>query len=107
MFSGGGWGQAGFSPATRPASTLLLRDGFRGFRGHNTYFGCAESATDRSACEERREESDNLPEPDVLAQEIVGDLDATLEQFREIANGLGGADTIWKELRHERQPSQV
>jgi len=31
------------------------------------------------------EESDNLPDPDVLAQEIVEDLEAALEQFREIA----------------------
>jgi hypothetical protein len=29
--------------------------------------------------------SDNLPDPDVLAQEIVEDLEAALEQFREIA----------------------
>jgi type I restriction enzyme M protein len=31
------------------------------------------------------EESDNLPDPDVLAQDIVEDLEAALEQFREIA----------------------
>ena len=35
------------------------------------------------------EESDNLPDPDVLAQEIVEDLQAALEQFREIAADLG------------------
>ena len=29
------------------------------------------------------EESDNLPDPDVLAQEIVEDLEAALEQSRE------------------------
>jgi len=46
-------------------------------------------ATDRSACEERREESDNLAESDFLAQEIVEDLEAALEQFREIAADLG------------------
>ena len=34
-------------------------------------------------------ESDNLPDPDVLAQEIVEDLEAALEQFREIAADLG------------------
>ena len=33
-------------------------------------------------------ESDNLPDLDVLAQEIVEDLEATLEQFREIAADL-------------------
>lgn len=33
--------------------------------------------------------SDNLPEPDVIAQEIVDDLESALEQFRLIANDLG------------------
>jgi len=36
------------------------------------------------------EESDHLPDPDVLAQEIVEDLEAALEQFGEIATDLGG-----------------
>ena len=40
--------------------------------------------------EESLEESDNLPDPDVIAQEIVDDLEAALEQFREIAGDLGG-----------------
>jgi len=35
------------------------------------------------------EDSDNLPEPGVLAAEIVEDLEAALEQFREIAEDLG------------------
>ena len=35
--------------------------------------------------DESLEESDNLSEPGVLAQEIVEDLEAVLEQFREIA----------------------
>jgi uncharacterized protein (UPF0332 family) len=39
---------------------------------------------------ESLEESDNLPGPDVLAQEIVEDLEAALEQFREIASDLSG-----------------
>ncbi|HEV8328021.1 MAG TPA: hypothetical protein VGQ79_05920 [Nitrospiraceae bacterium] len=30
-----------------------------------------------------------LPAPDVIAQEIVDDLEAALEQFRLIANDLG------------------
>ncbi|MBI2312883.1 MAG: SAM-dependent DNA methyltransferase [Betaproteobacteria bacterium] len=34
-------------------------------------------------------DSDNLPPPDVIAQEIVEDLEAALEQFREIAADLG------------------
>ena len=40
--------------------------------------------------DESLEESDNLPDSDILAQEIVGDLEAALEQFREIAADLGG-----------------
>jgi hypothetical protein len=40
--------------------------------------------------DESLEESDNLPDPDVLAQEIIEDLEAALEQFREIAADLGG-----------------
>jgi type I restriction enzyme M protein len=39
--------------------------------------------------DESLEASDNLPDPDVIAQEIVEDLEAALEQFREIANDLG------------------
>jgi len=35
------------------------------------------------------EDSDNLPEPGVLAAEIVSDLEAALEQFRLIAEDLG------------------
>ncbi len=35
------------------------------------------------------EDSANLPDPDVIAQEIVDDLEAALEQFRLIANDLG------------------
>jgi len=31
------------------------------------------------------EDSENLPDPDVLAQEIVEDLQTALEQMREIA----------------------
>jgi type I restriction enzyme M protein len=36
-------------------------------------------------------ESDNLPPPGVIAQEIVEDLEAALEQFRLIAGDLNGA----------------
>jgi len=39
----------------------------------------------RDAC---LEESDNLPDLDVCAQEMVEDLEAALEQFREIAANL-------------------
>ena len=40
--------------------------------------------------DESLEESNNLPDPDILAQEIVEDLEAALEQFREIAVDLVG-----------------
>jgi type I restriction enzyme M protein len=46
--------------------------------------------------DETLEQSDNLPDPDVLAQEIVEDLEAALEQFREIANDLGGDNASGK-----------
>ncbi len=39
--------------------------------------------------DESLEESDNLPAPGILAQEIVEDLEAALEQFLEIAEDLG------------------
>ena len=35
-------------------------------------------------------DSDNLPPPEVIAQEIVEDLEAALEQFRLIATDLNG-----------------
>jgi type I restriction enzyme M protein len=38
--------------------------------------------------DESLEDSDNLPSPEVLAQEIVEDLEAALEQFREIVSDL-------------------
>jgi len=40
------------------------------------------------------EDSDNLPEPGILAAEIVEDLQAALEQFREIAADLGEEDIV-------------
>jgi len=39
--------------------------------------------------DESLEDSANLPNPDIIAQEIVDDLEAALEQFRLIANDLG------------------
>ena len=38
--------------------------------------------------DESLEESDNLPEPDVIAREIVEDLESALEQIKEIAEDL-------------------
>jgi len=40
--------------------------------------------------DESLEETANLPEPDVLAEEIVDDLESALEQFRAILADLGG-----------------
>jgi type I restriction enzyme M protein len=42
--------------------------------------------------DESLEASDNLPDPDVIAQEIVEDLEAALEQFREIVGDLGSRE---------------
>ncbi len=39
--------------------------------------------------DESLEASDNLPDPDVIAQEIVDDLETAIEQFRLITNDLG------------------
>ncbi len=36
---------------------------------------------------------ENLPDPGILAHEIVKDLEAALEQFREIANDLGAEES--------------
>ena len=38
--------------------------------------------------DESLEDSENLPDPDILAQEIVDDLQTALEQFTEIINSL-------------------
>jgi len=38
--------------------------------------------------DESLEDSENLPEPDVLAQEMIEDLEAALEQIQEIAGDL-------------------
>jgi len=38
--------------------------------------------------DESLEDSDSLPDRDVLAQQIVDDLEAALEQFRAIANAI-------------------
>lgn len=39
---------------------------------------------------ESLDDSDNLPDPDVPAQEIVEDLEAALEQFQKIATDMSG-----------------
>jgi type I restriction enzyme M protein len=47
--------------------------------------------------DESLEESDNLLDSHILAQEIVDDLEAALEQFREIAADLGPKERIVKD----------
>jgi type I restriction enzyme M protein len=49
--------------------------------------------------DESLEDSANLPAPDVIAAEIVEDLEAALEQFAEIAGDLDTAG------RHADEPS--
>jgi type I restriction enzyme M protein len=44
--------------------------------------------------DESLEDSENLPDPGILAQEIVVDLEAALEQFREIAKDLGEEEAV-------------
>ena len=43
--------------------------------------------------DESLEDSANLPSPDIIATEIVEDLEAALEQFAEIAADLGSKAT--------------
>ncbi|NNM82732.1 MAG: SAM-dependent DNA methyltransferase, partial [Burkholderiales bacterium] len=42
--------------------------------------------------DESLSESENLPPPDIIAAEIVEDLEAALEQFREMLGDLGNAE---------------
>ena len=42
--------------------------------------------------DESLEDSDNLPDPDVLEREIVEELKAALEQFSGIVEELGGEE---------------
>ncbi len=42
--------------------------------------------------DESLEDSDTLPDPDVLAREIVEELKAALEQFSGIVDELGGEE---------------
>jgi type I restriction enzyme M protein len=43
--------------------------------------------------DESLEDTDNLPNPDIIAEEIVEELEAALEQFRLIAEDLGEGST--------------
>lgn len=51
-------------------------------------------------------DSDNLPPPDVIAQEIVEDLEAASEQFRLIAGGGGDLGPEPSRMRVERRPAR-
>ena len=44
--------------------------------------------------DESLEDTENLPDPDVIAAEIAEDLRAALEQFEEIAADLGSDDSV-------------
>ena len=55
----------------------------------------------RGRSDESLEDSENLPEPDLLAAEIVGDLQAALDAFRAISEELDLA----KALRRQRAPA--
>jgi type I restriction enzyme M protein len=39
------------------------------------------------------EDTDNLPDPDIIAAEIVEDLESALEQFRLTAEDLGEVES--------------
>ena len=53
--------------------------------------------------DESLEKSDNLPDPDILAQEIVEDLEAALERFREIANASGAERPVRMNTRAQNE----
>jgi hypothetical protein len=50
------------------------------------------------------EASDNRPDPDVIAQEIVEDLEAALGHFREI---VGAATLRGKQWRTNNDPEKI
>ena len=50
--------------------------------------------------DESLEDSDNLPEPEVLAAEIVENLEAALEQFKSIYEELGKDQTLSEKKLH-------
>ena len=61
------------------------------FDGRCLTFDVGTGKSDREISwlkDESLEESANLPDPDIIAQGIVEDLQAALAQFAEIANDL-------------------
>ena len=80
------------------ALTPALSHEERGLKGRWRVYGYDELiARDKASLDifwlkdESLADADNLPPPDVIAQEIVEDLEAALAQFREIAEDLNGA----------------
>ena len=55
----------------------------------NSSIATISASTSSGSEEESLQESDNLSDSDALVQGIVDDLEAALEQFREIATDLG------------------
>jgi type I restriction enzyme M protein len=92
-----GCGAANHRPAhrtvprqTRQNQTEISR---RRNRGQAGFFNRDKASLDLFRLrDESLEDSDNLPDPDVLAQEIVDDLESALEQFRQIATDLRGQE---------------
>jgi hypothetical protein len=78
---------------TRYDAAAVLDIGHETARRHPT----ARRKQNRQSQDESLEESDNLPDSEVLAQKIVEDLEAALEPFREIAAELG-ADVLNREI---------
>jgi hypothetical protein len=59
--------------------------------------------------DESLEDTENLPPPDVIAAEIVEDLEAALAQFAEIAVSLQTSTSVGRYLsgrRYSRAPGQ-
>lgn len=87
---------AGYNPANRPQrhstwSEKKLDGRWRAY-DYNELISSEKASLDIFWLrDESLEDSDNLPAPDVLAMEIVEDLEATLMQFKEITDDLGGA----------------
>ncbi len=65
----------------------------QGFQSHGVIFNRTLVSLDIFWLkDESLSESENLPPPDIIAAEIVEDLEAALEQFREMLGDLGNAE---------------
>lgn len=76
------------STASRRASSRGRRSGGSTTCGRTRLHPQAEPAPPRG--DESLEDVDNLPPPQVIAQEIVDELEAALVEFAAIAESLGG-----------------